>query len=284
MVIPAYDAEAYLAETLEGILRQTRPVADCVVVDDGSTDGTARIAEEAAKPVRVVRQSNTGVAAARNRGVSELSTPWVAFCDADDVWYAEKIERQMASLAGAPEAVAALAGAERIGPDGEKLDGGAPELDLREVTLCELIHHRPEHVPLAIPSTLLASRRVISSVGPWAESLSDAADWEYLIRVRTRGPLAGPVEPLVGYRVHGDAMSTDVEGRVLDIRRLYEKLRSDQEIQRRCGKEFSRAWGWQVRVMAASLWRSGRKVAALRTLLREIPRHPAAVLSALLGR
>lgn len=284
VVIPAYDAAAYLPATLDGVLSQSVPVAECIVVDDGSSDGTATVAEAAGDPVRVVRQENRGVSAARNRGVREVSTGWVAFCDADDVWLPEKLERQLESMRKAPRAVAALTGAVRVGPDGTRLGGDDAEPRPEELTLCGLVHHRPAEVPVSIPSTLLAPHEVLVEVGPWDETLSDAADWDYLIRLRKLGILTGPVEPLVRYRQHPGAMSGDVAGRARDIRRLFEKLARDPEIRSRCGGELAAAWGWQVTVLSASYWRAGRPLASLGLLARELMRHPLAVSGAIFER
>lgn len=284
VVVPAYNAEPFLAATLEGILSQTVPVAECVVVDDGSTDGTAAVARAAAGPVRVVRQENRGVSAARNRGMDEVSTSWVAFCDADDVWFSEKLERQLERLDANPDAVAALAGVARIGPDGAERERVEMQIALEEVTLCELVRHRSGRVPESVPSSLLAARGVLEAVGAWDESLGDAADWDYAIRLRKRGPLTGPPEPLVGYRRHPDAMSRHVEGRARDAQRLFRKLRRDPEIERRCGDTLAPAWGRQATVLAASYWRAGRRGAALAFLAGELARHPVAVGGALLER
>ena len=83
-IIPAYNAEAYLRDALDSVLAQTHPVTECMVVDDGSVDGTAAVAAEYAPQVRVVQQENSGVAAARNRGASEAACDLLSFLDADD--------------------------------------------------------------------------------------------------------------------------------------------------------------------------------------------------------
>jgi glycosyltransferase involved in cell wall biosynthesis len=99
-VVPARDAEAYLGEAIESVLNQTLPVAEVIVVDDGSTDATAHIADGFGNPVRCVRQAASGVGAALNRGVEEASGALLAFLDADDLWTAEKNEIQVRALSG----------------------------------------------------------------------------------------------------------------------------------------------------------------------------------------
>lgn len=95
VIIPAYNAEATLGRAIDSALAQSSPPCEIVVVDDGSRDGTAAIAERYGPPVRVIRQPNAGPGAARNRGVQETVSPWVAFLDADDEWLATKMESQL---------------------------------------------------------------------------------------------------------------------------------------------------------------------------------------------
>ena len=87
VILPAYNAGKYLGEALESALSQTRPAAEIIVVDDGSTDGTVAVAEGFGRPVRLIRNSeNLGVGASRNRGVQASRGAYVAYLDADDKW------------------------------------------------------------------------------------------------------------------------------------------------------------------------------------------------------
>src|SRR5689334_18705546 len=97
-VIPVYNGAGEIRRSLDSVLAQTRPVDEVIVVDDGSTDGTREIALGYGGVVRLVRQQNAGAAAARNHGVREAASEWVAFLDHDDEWMPEKIERQVAVL------------------------------------------------------------------------------------------------------------------------------------------------------------------------------------------
>ncbi len=99
VVIPAFNAERTLRETLESVLAQTVAAAEIVVVDDGSTDGTADLAASVSPRVRVVRQANAGPGAATSRGIHELRSPLVATVDADDIWLPTKMKIQLQALA-----------------------------------------------------------------------------------------------------------------------------------------------------------------------------------------
>ena len=104
VLIPCYNREGSLPAAIESASAQSAPPAEIVVVDDGSTDGSAAVAEGFGPPVRVVRQANGGAAAARNRGLAECRGEWVAFLDSDDIWAPDKLERQLAAAAAVPDA------------------------------------------------------------------------------------------------------------------------------------------------------------------------------------
>ena len=98
VVIPAYNAEQYIGETLASVRSQTYSALEIIVIDDGSTDGTGRVvAEHAAEDprIRLLRQSNAGVAAARNLGWHSATADLIAFVDADDLWAPTKIQKQV---------------------------------------------------------------------------------------------------------------------------------------------------------------------------------------------
>jgi glycosyltransferase involved in cell wall biosynthesis len=89
-VIPAYNEASRIGAAIESVLAQTYPAAEILVVDDGSSDDTAVVA--AGYGVRVVRQSNAGISAARNRAFDEARGDWIALLDADDLWLPERLE------------------------------------------------------------------------------------------------------------------------------------------------------------------------------------------------
>jgi glycosyltransferase involved in cell wall biosynthesis len=105
VVVPAWNAEKTLAQTLQSAAAQTYEKLEILIVDDGSTDSTAHIAERfcASDPrARLIRQPNGGQSSARNRGIEEARGAWIAPLDADDLWHPEKIERQLQTFAEAP--------------------------------------------------------------------------------------------------------------------------------------------------------------------------------------
>jgi glycosyltransferase involved in cell wall biosynthesis len=95
VVIPCFNAASFLRAALESALNQTLAPFEVLVIDDGSTDQSAAIAESYGPPVRVISQANQGESVARNRGIEEARGSWIAFLDADDIWLPEKLERQL---------------------------------------------------------------------------------------------------------------------------------------------------------------------------------------------
>jgi len=98
VVIPVYNAARHLAEAIESVLRQTLPVLEIIVVDDGSTDQSVEVAKRFGEPVRVLQQANNGAAGARNLGIQHARGDYLSFLDADDLWPDRKLEWQMRAL------------------------------------------------------------------------------------------------------------------------------------------------------------------------------------------
>ena len=187
VVIPVRDGAAYLREALESVLAQTDPPCEIVVVDDGSTDGSATLAEGMGPHVRVVRQPPSGAGPARNRGVAEATSPWIAFLDADDRWRPEKLRVQAAALAADPSAVASIGSVRQF---------FCPVLGRTD-------RPSPEVLRGAIPSALLVRRDVFLATGgfPSRPGVEFAAWW---IRFLEGKPgLAVVPEVVAERRIHG---------------------------------------------------------------------------------
>ena len=95
-IVPVYNGERYLGEAIDSILAQTYGPLEIIVVDDGSTDGTAEVVATYGDQVRYLWQPNAGQAAARNHGLSVTQGEFISFLDADDLWHPEKLDRQIA--------------------------------------------------------------------------------------------------------------------------------------------------------------------------------------------
>lgn len=104
VIVPCYNAAAWIGEALRSVYAQQWPALEVVVVDDGSSDDSVALVEREFPQAKVLRQQNGGAAAARNAGIRVASGQWVAFIDADDYWLPGKLEAQMTLLAACPEA------------------------------------------------------------------------------------------------------------------------------------------------------------------------------------
>jgi glycosyltransferase involved in cell wall biosynthesis len=202
-VVAAYQAEDFIAEALESILGQTRPPDEVVVVDDGSTDGTARELERFAGRVRVVRQANGGCPAAFNTAFREARGDYVAMCGADDIWEPHKLEWQAQTIAGHPEAdvlfghavvVGRVQGEHQRPPISGLLDGEAFRNALfRQNCVCA--------------PTVVIRRSLFERLGPFVEDFG-ADDYEYWFRcLRAGARFYYDPRPLMSWRQHENNLS-----------------------------------------------------------------------------
>ena len=104
VIVPAFNAAAFLGETLDALVGQTVPARKVIVVDDGSTDATPAIVDSYGPRVELLQQANSGQGVARALGIADCDTQWIALCDADDVWEAEHLSRRHALLQAFPDA------------------------------------------------------------------------------------------------------------------------------------------------------------------------------------
>lgn len=122
VVIPAYNAAWCVRRAIDSVLAQSWSDYELVVVDDGSTDDTAAILAGYGSALRVVRQANAGLSAARNAGIKAAEGDWIAFLDADDWWLPEKLAAQMAVIASKPDIGFCSTSADVVSPEGAHLE------------------------------------------------------------------------------------------------------------------------------------------------------------------
>ncbi len=166
VVIPVYNGAAYLGEAVESVRRQTWGPTEIVIVDDGSTDDTPRLATSM-PGVRYVRQENAGPAAAINRGVALAEGALISFLSADDVWVPGKLELQRAALAADPAPTLVF---------GHMQHFLSPELD---PDTAASLRCPPDPMPAYSAGTLLARLDVFRTVGPLDERyrVGEFMDW-----------------------------------------------------------------------------------------------------------
>ena len=213
VIVPAYNAVEFLPETLESVLRQTHPVDEVLVIDDGSTDDTSAVAAAFGPPVRVMRTPNSKLSATRNFGVRHATGEWIALIDADDVWNDNKIERQMQELARHPEAGVCYSGRTLLYREGNTFRLGQetpapPAENIRE----ELFRHVS-----FLPSSVIIRRSVYESVGGFDPKQKNSEDYEMWLRLLHAGVhFAGCPEPLFQYRRHGQNITASITPAMLE--------------------------------------------------------------------
>lgn len=183
ILIPCYNAESWIGDTLESALSQTWENKEIVVVDDGSKDGSAGVVERfQQRGVRLIRSANGGAAAARNRAFRESAGEYIQFLDADDLLAPDKIELQMCRLQREPEGRVASCSWGRFYdvPEKAAFRPSAAWADLAPVEFLRLLYR--DHLMMH-PGAWLVPRAVADSAGLWDERLSLDDDGEYFCRI-----------------------------------------------------------------------------------------------------
>jgi glycosyltransferase involved in cell wall biosynthesis len=192
VIVPMYDAEPYVGEALRSVLEQTHPAAEVIVVDDGSTDGSAHVAGGFGPPVRCVRQPHAGIAAAMNRGLREASGALIAALDADDLWTPRKLALQVAALDADPALDLVLGNLELFhspGSDARSRVSGAMDTG---------------PTPAYLRSAMLARREAFERVGIFDTRwrIGEFIDW-YARAVDGGLRMAAVPEVVLRRRIHG---------------------------------------------------------------------------------
>jgi glycosyltransferase involved in cell wall biosynthesis len=173
VLIPVHKSEQCIRETLESVLGQTAPVHEIVVVDDGSTDGTADIVRSFGDSVRYVRQTSQGVSAARNTGIREATGDWIAFLDHDDLMQPRKIEVQAAMIEANPHLICVYTAFAFLYTDGQTKE--VPAFAAKD--LWPAIRYK---TPI-LPSTAIVKRSALLEVGGFRQVFPE--DWNLWFRL-----------------------------------------------------------------------------------------------------
>jgi glycosyltransferase involved in cell wall biosynthesis len=195
-IVPVFNGERYLAAALDSILAQTWPPLEVIVVDDGSTDGTAHIAAGYGAEVSYIHQVNAGPAAARNRGLDAARGEFIAFLDADDLWHKEKLARQMARFEARPELDLCSAHAENFWSPDVKREKDRP------------VDHGLAKTQPGATNAIAARRALFDRIGPFDATLMYRDAMEWLSRAVDAGAVMETLpDVLVFRRLHRDNIS-----------------------------------------------------------------------------
>ena len=184
VIIPVFNGGAFLGDAIRSVVAQKHDALEIIVVDDGSTDGTADVAASFGSTITYHRQENAGAPAARNHGVSVAKGELIALLDADDLFVPDKLEQQVARLERHPECDIVIGRLEY------------QSLDASEVRVVHVERHdkRADVLSLQLGCALFR-RAVFNKVGQFNVALKRCDDWDWFLRAREMG---------VGIIVHND--------------------------------------------------------------------------------
>lgn len=203
VVMPAYNAAPHIEAALDSLFRQSTSDFEIIVVDDGSTDDTPAIVErwaarDGGPPLRLLRQTQQGPSAARNRAIATTQAPLIGFLDADDLWYAHKAQHHIDLLARHPEVLLTFSGFHYIDAAGQDLHQSSMPVS-ETLTYAKLLERNIIHT-----STVVVRRDAVLGMGGFDETLRTYEDLDLWLRIASAGPTAihAIQDILTAYRRH----------------------------------------------------------------------------------
>lgn len=206
IIIPAYNQAHYLGQAIQSVLDQTLQDLEIVIVNDGSSDNTAEVAEEYRAlddRVRVVHQQNKGLSGARNTGIAMASAPWLLFLDSDDYLFPDALNLLLSAADKTPDCGGVVGGNEKHHPDGTPHGMNQPLPD--SIRLPQWLFGNSCHV-----GSVLVKTSGIDRVGMFDESLNACEDWDLWLRLSLEGcQFALAPQMVSAYRIHRAQMTRD---------------------------------------------------------------------------
>jgi glycosyltransferase involved in cell wall biosynthesis len=207
VIVPTYNCGPYLVEAIDSVLDQSLKPSEVIVVDDGSTDDTPAVLEKYAGRMTVIRQTNAGVSAARNRALESVHGEFVALMDADDVSTSDRFAKQVATLRSNPQAVACFSGYWKFQREsGTRQEVPPPKSAGPNGKRDFLAAIRELVVSVPLPGTMMFRRQPAASVRyPLGVKLGE--DVLFCAMLRSHGEFVVVPEPLYGYHTSAGSAS-----------------------------------------------------------------------------
>ena len=228
VIIPVFNGEPYIRNTLNSVFNQTYHDYEIVIVDDGSNDASLVILNKYGDRIQLIQQVNSGQAGARNAGIKRARGKYVAFLDQDDVWYPTKLERQVALLEADPKAVMVHCDMDWIDENGNIIQQNvicstrmSPQKGL---TMTQLFGWDP----CIYPSTMLIRRSVIDQVGGFDPEIPCfGEDIDLMLRLKEIGHFLFLEEAGVQYRKHSTNFSASgTDAMFNSAEKFFQKLKT----------------------------------------------------------
>ncbi len=229
VIIPVYNVEKYIAATIQSVIDQTYTNFELLIVDDGSPDKSLEICQQFTdKRIKIIRQKNHGVCAARNTGIRNAQGEYLAFLDADDLWLPEKLEKHVEHLENSPLVGVSFSRSAFIDEMGKPL-GIYQMPKLKDITPALIICRNP----IGNGSAPVLRREVLTAIKSdggcyFDEQLRHFEDVECWLRIalQTHWQIEGIPQPLTLYRVNSQGASTNFTKQIEDLEKVLQKTRS----------------------------------------------------------
>ena len=207
-VIPVRNRATFIARALKSVVSQTYQSAEIIVIDDASTDGTPDIVTGLANKIPnlhlITLHQNVGAAEARNVGIRQARSDLIAFLDLDDIWYPEKLEKQISEFKCNNGVIAVFSGSRAI-----YRDRTFAHIPPRDVTLTDLYYSNR----LSTTSSAIILKKALEELGGFDRSLPSCEDWDLFIRLAEIGKIRVVQEELIEFWNHeGDRISNNKLG------------------------------------------------------------------------
>ncbi len=277
IVIPTYNSGKYLVAALSSALEQTYDARDIIVVDDGSTDDTPEIMATYNNryAMRYIRINRSGASHARNIGIREARGDYVAFLDADDMWFRDKLEKQLPLFLNMNVGVV-YSRATLINEEGHEM--------LSNHDVCKLYRGDVlnriligDFTPL---SSLVLRRKCFDEVGLFDETLDRHEDYDLKVRMAARYDYDYVNAPLIKHRVHPDQRSKNTEAELNTVWGVLDKNLNDNEIRKKLHwKTPKLAKASIYRMYACSYFSEGYRLKSITCYIKSIMQFPLFWLS-----
>jgi glycosyltransferase involved in cell wall biosynthesis len=275
IIVPCYNQGHLLAEAVDSALGQTYHHREVIVVDDGSTDRTAAVAAGFGSRIRLVRQANRGLSAARNAGIRRSRGTVIGLLDADDRWLPEKLQIEVPQFAD--PRVGLVHGSYRKFPETHPKAG----IVRKNPGAANGFHELIEFNWVGAPVCVLFRRSVYDMVGGFDERLSGIEDWDLWIRVATASRIVASAPVTAEYRLSGASMSRNYDRMYACLLRVIEKSRQHHpgcaicRVAVRKARRHARAYYCDLAARDAfAALAEGRRVRYLALRVRGICRNP----------
>lgn len=200
ILVPVYNGASHLGETLASLLAQTYKDFELLIIDDGSTDNSAEIANSFSDPrIRLIQKGHEGLCPTLNRGIQEACGEYIARSDHDDISFPHRLDREMAVADTYPQALGMFAYNTKIG-------GKHSWANSDKLTVTNSVKvYEPMKDGCLLGSTMLVRTSALREIGGFRERYYPVDDWDLELRLAEKGKVLVVCEPLVAYRFHRDA-------------------------------------------------------------------------------